>query len=101
MEYYWNKKISLMPSEVDMYDFLNAMMDNRETVNFLRSISIDEIDLAEVFAFACAVIDYTIILLDEDGDYQYDMNEKDRKVQKFIREYRKDTNKKNRWGLQV
>ena len=92
---YWDEKILSVATEIDMYKYLDALMSNKRTVFFYTQVSADDFANWNLFPFIDAIIEYTIRLLDNHGDYIYDMDEKDKEVELFIQS-RIDSVKKNR-----
>ena len=98
MNNYWDKKMKEMPYEAileidgidKVYDLLDALMSNKETVNFLRRSITYKVFHENLFPTVDAVIDYTISLLDKYGNFRYDMDEKDKELESFIKA-RKDS----------
>ena len=84
MNNYWDGKSKAAISELDPHKFFDAVMDNRESVYFYNSMSSDQHSLWTLFPTIDAIIDYTIRLLDEHGDYRYDMDDKDEAFESFV-----------------
>ena len=73
-KYYWTEKENAAKIfELDVYEFLDAVMNNKESICFFNKM--DETAFEEIFATIDAYIDYTILLLDRDGYYQYDLDD--------------------------
>ena len=73
-KYYWDKKEKAAEIfETDLYDYFDAVMNNKESVCFF--VDIENSNLWEVFLTMNAMIDYTLLLLDRDGNYQYNLKE--------------------------
>ena len=81
---YWDNKMKTVEPELDSYKFFKAVMKNKESVFFYNLFSSEQFGFWNVFPFIDAIIDYTIMLLDNRGDYRYDMREKDEEIQSFI-----------------
>jgi hypothetical protein len=79
MKNYWDKKWEAIPFE---HDKLDAMMKDRESICILQIVSLN--GFSEFIFGACAIIDYTISLLDKYGDFRYDMDEKDKEFDSFF-----------------
>jgi len=76
-KYYWDKKEKAANVfELDLYDYLNAVMNNKESVYFFDDMS-NSTSIWDIFFVMDAIIDYTIMLLEKDGYYQYDMEKTD------------------------
>jgi len=83
-KYYWEKKEKAASVfELELYDYLNAVMNNKESVYFFDHIS-NSTSLWDIFFAIDVTIDYTISLLDLDGYYQYDLEKTDEDFQSFI-----------------
>jgi len=88
-KYYWDKKEKATEIfELDLYDYFDAVMNNKESVCFFDDIG--NSNLLEVFLTIDTMIDYNILLLDRDGYYQYDLDETSKKLNAFL-EARKDS----------
>jgi len=87
MTEYWYKKKKINTFDLDPYHFFDLVMKNKESVFFFEVMSMDinENGFWAMFPLIDAFIDYTIILLDKHGDYQYDMEEKDNEINSFLR----------------
>jgi hypothetical protein len=82
---YWDTKALTVASEVDIYKYFDALMNKKETVFFYTLVSSKNFDNNwNMFHFIDTIIDYTIMLLDNHGNYVYDMEEKDKKLESFI-----------------
>jgi hypothetical protein len=89
MKNYWDKKWEAIPFEHDeLYDKLDAMTKNRESLFILKIVSSNS--FSDFVYSTEVIIDYTISLLDKYGDFRYDMDEKDKEFESFI-EARKDS----------
>ena len=84
MKEYWDEKKATVNPEIDMYKYFDALMDNKRTVFFYTHMSNEAFGCWNLFPFIDAIIDYTIMLLDDHGDYKYDMAEKDKEFEAFI-----------------
>ena len=84
MEKYWGRKMKAVPSEIDTYDFLNALVDNKESIYFLR-LACEGNMFLDFFPAMDALIDYNISLLDKYGDFRYDMNNSNEEFELFIK----------------
>ena len=86
MTQYWDPKTRSIPAEVDPYKYLDALLDNKQTVFFYTLMTKDDFSSAiwNIFPFIDAIIDYSIMLLDKRGDYLYDMADKDNEIETFI-----------------
>ena len=94
MAEYWNEKTAAVPPEVDLYKYFDALMDNKRAVFFFTNMSDENFINWNLFPMIDAIIDYTTALLDEHGDYKYDMEEKDKELQAFIEARIESVNKK-------
>ena len=76
---YWDKKQNLNVYELNPYHFFDMLLNDKESVFFLTmwTVDKDKNTFWNNFPLIDAMIDYTILLLDNDGDYRYDMEEKD------------------------
>jgi hypothetical protein len=83
MTQYWEYKNKSVAAEVDLYKYFDAIMNNKETVLFYTTTTSYE-DIWGIFPNIDAIIDYTIKLLDQHGNYRYDMDEKDKIFESFI-----------------
>ena len=92
---YWNEKTLSVAAEVDMYKYFDALMSRKETVFFYTNVSAEDFVNWNLFPFIDAIIDYTIMLLDNHGDYRYDMGDKDKEVEAFIKYRVENANSKN------
>ncbi|MCL1850011.1 MAG: hypothetical protein FWF70_01175 [Bacteroidetes bacterium] len=81
---YWDEKILAVAPEVDMYKYFDALMNKKETVFFYTLVSSEDFTNWNLFPFIDAIIDYTIMLLDNHGNYVYNMDEKDKEIEAFI-----------------
>ena len=81
---YWNEKRLRIAPEVDMYKYFDALMSDKNTVFFYTNMTSETFDAWNLFPMIEAIIDYTINLLDDHGDYRYDMAEKDKELEAFI-----------------
>ena len=81
---YWNEKRLRIAPEVDMYKYFDALMSDKNTVFFYTNMTSETFDAWNLFPMIEAIIDYTINLLDDHGDYRYDMAEKDNEIEAFI-----------------
>ena len=81
---YWNNKMSAIVPEVDTHKYFDALMNKKEAVFFYTKMSSEDFDIWNIFPFIDAIIDYTIVLLDNHGDYKYDMTEKDAEINSYI-----------------
>jgi len=81
---YWNEKRLRIAPEVDMYKYFDALMSDKNTVFFYTNMTSETFDAWNLFPMIEAIIDYTINLLDDHGDYRYDMAEKDNEIDAFI-----------------
>ena len=81
---YWNEKRLRIAPEVDMYKYFDALMSDKNTVFFYTNMTSETFDAWNLFPMIEAIIDYTINLLDDHGDYKYDMAEKDNEIEAFI-----------------
>ena len=83
-KYYWAEKENAMEIyELDLYKYLDAVMDNKKTVHFFNNTN-EKDNLWKIFVTMDAFIDYTILLLDRDGYYQYDLDETSNELSSFI-----------------
>jgi len=88
---YWDtKKKTNTLFDFDPYRFFKAVMKNNELVFFYAKYNPDQDGIWKLFLEVDAVIDYTIMLLDQHGDYRYDMEEKDNEINSFVKA-RKDS----------
>ena len=85
MKEYWDRKVRAIPFENDGYKYFDAVMNNKESVAFYGAMSMDTHPMWYIFPTIDAIIDYTMMLLDKRGDYRYDMDEKDKEVELFIK----------------
>jgi len=83
---YWDPKTRSIPAEVDPYKYLDALLNNKQTVFFYTLMTKDNFSSAiwNIFPIIDAIIDYTIMLLDQRGDYLYDMADKDDEMETFL-----------------
>jgi hypothetical protein len=80
-EYETPKKKAIAP-EIDRYKYFDAVMNNKESVFFYyMTITTDSWN---IFPFVDAIIDYTLSLLDQYGDFRYDMDEKEKAFEEFV-----------------
>ena len=84
MDFYWHRKKKIEPLEMDTYDFLNALMNNKESVFFLQSMCEGNTFLY-LFPGIDATIDYNISLLDKYGNFRYDMDNSNKEFELFIK----------------
>ena len=83
-KYYWDRKEKATNVfELDLYEYLDAVMNNKESVYFF-----DRMDKSTTFwdAFITidTMIDYTLFLLDRDGYYQFDLDETGKALKEFF-----------------
>jgi len=80
---YWDQKQKL--NITYDYDglFLDAVMDNRELVNFLRYLH--DWNLFENIDYVSVEIDYALSLLDKYGNFRYDMDREAEEYRSFIK----------------
>ena len=90
---YWNEKRLAVASEVDLYKYFDALMNRKETVFFYTLLSSKDFANWNLFIFIDAIIDYTIMLLDNHGNYVCDMGEKDKEMELFIQSRMDSVNK--------
>lgn len=83
MKEYWDKKVKANAFELDPYKYFDVVMNNKESLFFYNSMTMNN-SFWDIFPQIDAVIDYSIMLLDKYGNYQYDMNEKDEEFTSFI-----------------
>ena len=91
---YWDEKKLAVPPEIDLYKYFDALLENKRTVAFYTTMSDENFINWNLFPMIDAIIDYTTALLDEHGDYKYDMAEKDKELQAFIDARIESVNKK-------
>jgi hypothetical protein len=86
MTEYWDKKKKTNNFDFDPYRFFDSVMKDKESVFFfyIWSVSMEQNNFWMMFPTVDAIIDYTISLLDKDGDYRYNMEEKDKEIDDFI-----------------
>ena len=87
MKEYWDKKEKAFVYEHNPYEFFEALISNKETVFFFKMMGgVDgfSTNLWDLFHYADAYIDYTIMILDKYGNFQYDMDEKDKELKSFV-----------------
>ena len=78
---YWDKKQKAFVYELDSYLFFSEVLKNKESVYFytlMGKVDGYNTNFMNIFSIAEAFIDYAIMLLDQHGDYRYDMDEKDK-----------------------
>jgi len=82
-KYYWKEKEQAANVfELDLYEYLDAVMNNKQSVYFFDGM--DRTSLWEIFHTIDAIIDYVILLLDRDGYYQYDNDKTDEEFSAFV-----------------
>ena len=82
---YWEIKKKMLTLELaDPYRFFDAVLKNNEFYNFIDSFSLDKEDKWSSFCATDAMIDFTVMLLDRHGNYQYDMDVKDQELNSYI-----------------
>jgi len=81
---YWASKTKAIPAEIDPYKYFDAVMSNKESTFFYNFMITSNI--WNIFPLIDAVIEYTILLLDKYGDFQYDMYENDKEYESFVEE---------------
>ena len=84
MTEYWDVKKTAVVPEIDMYKYFDTLMSKKEAVFFYTHMSNDAFGIWNLFPMIDAIIDYMVILLDNHGDYKYDMGEKDKEFEAFI-----------------
>jgi len=85
MKNYWDRKLESIPIfENDLYSFLDALIDKKESFYFLGVMNEDS-NLWNIFPQVDAGIDFTISLLDKYGDFKYDMIEMDEEYSTFVK----------------
>jgi hypothetical protein len=84
MEEYWAEKKKNIVPEVDRYKYFDAIMDKKEAVFFYTHMSTDAFGTWNLFPLIDAIIDYTLRILDERGNYQYDMTDEDKAFEDFV-----------------
>jgi len=82
MKFYWDKKLQAIPSEIDVYDFFDAWIDNKESLILVHAFSQEDF-LQTLFVTIDAIIDFNILLLDRYGDFKYDTNETEEEFKTF------------------
>jgi hypothetical protein len=91
---YWDEKAKATKiSESDLYQYFGAMMKNKESVYFFDQII--KSNILEVFPSMDAVIDYTLLVLDRDGYYQYDLDEMGKELDSFVGSRKDSLHQKN------
>ena len=90
IQHYWDKKMKANPFEISLYDILDAMMSNKETVHFFNENAEPGGKFQDLFFIIDAQIDYTLLVLDKYGDFKYDNNANDKEYQAFM-EARRDS----------
>ena len=83
MTQYWDIKIKSIPYEVDTYKYFDATMNNKEIVFFYTMTTTNDI-IWNIFPLIDAIIEFNINMLDKNGNYFYDMDEKDKVFESFI-----------------
>jgi len=83
---YWAKKRDLLFAfdHEDSFHFFSEVLNNNEYSFFFSMYRLEQDGIWKSFITVDALIDYTVILLDQHGDYRYNKNEKDKEVESFI-----------------
>ena len=82
---YRNDKKKTNTFERDPYKYFDALMLNKESVDFYEGMSSDtRYGFTFLFLFIDVYIEYTISLLEKHGNYRYDMYEKDSEIDSLI-----------------
>jgi len=80
---YWDNKKKAIPAELDPYKYFEVVMNNKESVFFYSFMN--NSDIWNLFPTIDAIIDYTILLLDKYGDFNYNMRAQDEEFESFIK----------------
>ena len=82
-KYYWTEKEKAANEfELDLYEYLDAVMNNKETVRFFDGL--EESSFDEILFTIDTIIDYTLLLLDRNGYYRYDLDETSKELDSFF-----------------
>jgi len=82
---YWDKKDKAIVFERDPKKFFDAVMLDKETLYLYETMSSNDTSFDEVFFFIHTHIDYTLMLLDKNGNYSYDSVEKNNQFNTFFK----------------
>gem|GEM_PF-1607471 len=83
---YWQAKRNLLVlAPEEPLRFFEEVLKNRELVSFCEMFRLDKEDIWEAFRIIDATIDYVIMLLDKHGHYQYDMADRDKDFEEYLR----------------
>ena len=82
-KYYWSEKEKASKVfELDLYEYLDVAMNNKETVCFFHDL--EESSFEEIFFSIDTFIDYILLLLDRYGYYRYDLKETGKELNAFL-----------------
>jgi len=86
MKEYWDIKRKILVYDLDPYQFFKEILKNKEAVYFFTVISGygGYSNFMDIFLNVDIYIDYTIMILDKYGDFQYDMDDKDKEFELFF-----------------
>ena len=81
---YWDKKDKAFVYEFDSYLFFSEVLKNKESVYFYTIMAESATNFMTLFPIGESFIDYAIMLLDQQGDYRYNMDKKDKEQVLFL-----------------
>ena len=84
MKNYWDSRMKIIPHELIMNDFLNELINKKESFYFISVIS-EGTGFQELFFNIDAIIDYTISVLDKYGDFRYNSDEGSKEYESFMK----------------
>jgi len=98
MNNYWSIKLKAFPFEEtyekihndDIYGFADVMMSNKEIIQFIHMALSSTNFYENQFFIVDGLIDFTITLLDNYGNFKYNMEDKDKEFESFF-EARRDS----------
>ena len=82
MNLYWDKKIKEIPYETTLYALLDVVMKDKNSLFYLQTMS--ESLHKNLLPSIESIIDYSLMLLDEFGDFRYDMDEEYKTFRSFM-----------------
>jgi len=82
---YWDGKERAKVFERDPYKFFDAVMLNKESFYFYETMGSDTNPFEDGFFFINTYIDYTILLLDKNGNFLYDMDDRNNELKLFFK----------------
>lgn len=82
---YWERKKRTNAFEADPSKYFDAVMANKESVSFYERMGLNsDLDWWYMFTNIKAIIDYTLLLMDKNDDYRYNMEHEDKAFESFI-----------------